>query len=717
MEKSFKKSNLLFMILVILSGILLSITNYKQYIKAASKPNLTYAVNIQDSGWLKTVGENQLAGSTGKGKRAEAIKINLKNSNGSSAISYSTHIQGNGWQNYVTSGKVSGTTGEEKRMEAIKIQLTGNLSKIYDIYYRVHIAEYGWLGWAKNNEKAGSEGISTAIEAIQIRLVKKETKIKQSLAYIEKPELTYCSHISDVGWQSIVKESNVSGTTGEGKRMEAMKLYLKNSNGSSAISYNTHLAGIGWQGWKSSGEVAGTVGEQRQVEAVKIKLTGLASDLFHIYYRVHVRGYGWLGWAKDGELAGTEGANLRIEAIQIEILPKGQSKEQTISGFIKPTLTYQTHVSNIGWQSSVSEGMIAGATEQSKAIEAMVINFNDASGNSGISYNLHLQGIGWQGWKSSGEVAGTVGEERRAEAIQIKLSDTLAQDYDVYYRTYIENHGWLAYAKNGETAGSSGLSLRMEALQIYIISKYVNFDQGDIAYVTQENVILPPNNSTNETTDTTYAKYTGVDYVNSGISSQRIAALDKAKAMTTVLWTATASFPAWQSSTGYYNPVRATDGTINTRFLAGKTYQGIPYSMANHSYDDIAWLQLVKSGLTSSSMSTRYGTRNSTTAKGVDCSYFTYLCFKAANTGYSINYQTTSSMLKSRYYSKKSINNIRPGDIALKSGHVMLYAGRSGNNYAFFEADAEDSKCSYNIYSYQYINNNYRIYKFNGFTD
>lgn len=514
MEKSFKKSNLLFMILVILSGILLSITNYKQYIKAASKPNLTYAVHIQDSGWLKTVGENQLAGSTGKGKRAEAIKINLKNSNGSSAISYSTHIQENGWQNYVTSGKVSGTTGKEKRIEAIKIKLTGNLSKIYDIYYRVHISEYGWLGWAKNNEKAGSEGISTAIEAIQIRLIKKGTKIKQSLAYIEKPELTYCSHISDVGWQSIVKESNVSGTTGEGKRMEAMKLYLKNSNGSSAISYNAHLAGIGWQGWKSSGEVSGTVGEQRQVEAVKIKLTGLASELFHIYYRVHVRGYGWLGWAKDGELAGTEGANLRIEAIQIEILPKGQSKEQTISGFIKPTLTYQTHVSNIGWQSSVSEGMIAGTTEQSKAIEAMVINFNDASGNSGISYNLHLQGIGWQGWKSSGEMAGTIGEERRAEAIQIKLSDTLAQDYDVYYRTYIENHGWLAYAKNGETAGSSGLSLRMEALQIYIISKYVNFDQGDIAYVTQENVILPPNQGSGTNTNNTKPTCVGTAGVN-----------------------------------------------------------------------------------------------------------------------------------------------------------------------------------------------------------
>lgn len=227
----------------------------------------------------------------------------------------------------------------------------------------------------------------------------------------------------------------------------------------------------------------------------------------------------------------------------------------------------------------------------------------------------------------------------------------------------------------------------------------------------------PNTNGNMNTSGASYAEYTGVNYVNSGISSQRIAALDKAKAMTTVLWKANVSFPAWQAANGSYNSVRATDGTVSTRFQAGKTYQGIPYSMVNHSYDDAAWIRLVNTGFTSSSMSARYGNRNSTTAKGIDCSYFTYLCFKAANTGYSISYQTTSSMLNSRYYSRKSISNIRPGDIALRSGHVMLYAGRSGNNYAFFEADAGDSKCSYNVYSYRYIANNYKIYKFNGFPD
>ncbi len=312
-----------------------------------------------------------------------------------------------------------------------------------------------------------------------------------------KPTLTYKMHIQDIGWGSFVTEGEIAGSTGQERRAEAIKINLNNRNGSNGILYNAHLANIGWQGWKSSGQIAGTTDESRQMEAIKIKLTGALKKSYNIYYRVHIQNYGWLGWAKNGELAGTEGASLRVEAIQIELLPIGKSKVQTKAGFVKPTVTYQTHIANIGWQSVVSEGNIAGTTEQSTAIEAITINFKDSNGSSGIFYNMHLQDIGWQGWKSSGEIAGTVGESRRAEAIQIKLNDTLAQDYNVYYRAYIENYGWLGYAKNGESAGSSGLGLRMEAIQIYVTSKYVSFEQGGDAYVINNAASIQENNSSN----------------------------------------------------------------------------------------------------------------------------------------------------------------------------------------------------------------------------
>ena len=46
----------------------------------------------------------------------------------------------------------------------------------------------------------------------------------------------------------------------------------------------------------------------------------------------------------------------------------------------------------------------------------------------------------------------------------------------------------------------------------------------------------------------------------------------------------------------------------------------------------------------------------------------------------------------------------------------MMYVGRSNGKYAVFEADSNDSKCSYNVYSYGTIKN-YGCYKFKGFND
>lgn len=218
------------------------------------------------------------------------------------------------------------------------------------------------------------------------------------------------------------------------------------------------------------------------------------------------------------------------------------------------------------------------------------------------------------------------------------------------------------------------------------------------------------------TGDVTYAPYTGVAYWNAGLSYARQKCLDKAKQLCTIQWTAPVTFRTWQSGSGAYNVTYATDGSAGTYFYAGKTYTGVPYSMADHSYDDVKWASLVRNGFPSGYMTTVYGSRNATTAHGIDCSYLTYLCFNSAGTGYYLPYQTTSRMLNSSYYSRKTLSTIKGGDIALSGGHVMLFVGRSGNNYAFIEADANDSRVCYNVYSASQLRG-YGIYKFNGFSD
>lgn len=138
----------------------------------AKTPQVYYSAHGQDYGWQSQVGDGITAGTTGKNKRVEALKINTT---GDGGISYQVHGQDYGWQTWKSDGALGGTSGQKKRVEAIKIELTGNLKQTHDVYYRVHGQDYGWQGWKKNAELAGSIGQKKKLEAIEIKLVEKET--------------------------------------------------------------------------------------------------------------------------------------------------------------------------------------------------------------------------------------------------------------------------------------------------------------------------------------------------------------------------------------------------------------------------------------------------------------------------------------------------------------------------------------------------------------
>ena len=89
------------------------------------------------------------------------------------SITCEAHVQDIGWQSPVADWNTAGTTGKNKKIEAVKINLTEQLAATYDVYYRVHSANYGWLGWAKNGESSGTAGYAKRLEAIQILLVPK----------------------------------------------------------------------------------------------------------------------------------------------------------------------------------------------------------------------------------------------------------------------------------------------------------------------------------------------------------------------------------------------------------------------------------------------------------------------------------------------------------------------------------------------------------------
>ena len=328
--------------------------------------------------------DGKTSGTIEESKRIEAIKIFLGNSaeiRQNAKIKYQVHMQDYGWLDWKQNGEVAGVIGEEKRLEAIRIKLE-NLEG-YSVIYKANIQDIGWTDWKSNGEELGTTGEDLRLEAIQIKIVK-TPNIKVNYSYnpnsnivtttiisnkelksindtswklsndrkiytktfdkngdyqvvltdvdgisIEKnieisqiinSTVRYSSHVQDHGWMNWVKDTVLSGATGESKRVEALKIDLGNSDiitDKAVIKYQVHVQDYGWMDWKQNGQIAGTQGESKRIESIRIKLEGIEG--YSVRYRVHVQNIGWTDWKYNGASAGTNGQSLRIEAIQIEI--------------------------------------------------------------------------------------------------------------------------------------------------------------------------------------------------------------------------------------------------------------------------------------------------------------------------------------------------------------------------------------------------------------
>ncbi|MGN0361974.1 MAG: hypothetical protein ACI4ET_03960 [Bilifractor sp.] len=307
----------------------------------------------------------------------------------------------------------------------------------------------------------------------------------------ESVDVSYRTHVQNDGTQDWVHNGGISGTTGQSKRLEGIWIQASATDKDQQkhdipLVYQTHVQNYGWQDWKNSGEMAGTEGQSLRLEAIRINFGDDACKAkYDIYYRVHAQNFGWLHWAKNGESAGTEGYAYRLEAIQVLILPKGSAApsasyggivSQSSAAFDKkvvlPTISYRTHVQNVGWQPYVTDGTISGTVGKSLRLEAINLSVGSNPYKSGgITYSTHVQNYGWQDWKSDGELSGTEGKSLRLEAIKIALTGDLANYYDVYYRSHAQNFGWLAWVKDGEPSGTAGYSYRLEGIQVVLVKK------------------------------------------------------------------------------------------------------------------------------------------------------------------------------------------------------------------------------------------------------
>ena len=282
-------------------------------------------------------------------------------------------------------------------------------------------------------------------------------KIKVINRNIENYEsgINYRTFIENNGWSLNSSNGEVSGTSGQAKKIEGLKINLKNTE-ISDIQYRVHIEDLGWQEWKNNNEVAGAPNSGKRIEAIEIKSN---DTRYVIEYRTHIEDIGWQEWKSNGELSGTTGLSKRIEAIEIRIKEK----------ISLSNLEYRTHIQNEGWQDWVKDNKFSGTEGEAKRLEAIKIKIDGLPNDNYLRYKTHIQDIGWQEWKNNGELSGTEGESKRLEAIQIDLDDNIKHEYKIEYRVHIQDIGWQEWKTNGEVAGTSGLAKRLEAIQIKLV--------------------------------------------------------------------------------------------------------------------------------------------------------------------------------------------------------------------------------------------------------
>lgn len=125
----------------------------------------------------------------------------------------------------------------------------------------------------------------------------------------------YQAHVQNYGDMPARWDGRESGTTGESRRLEAVRIY------GAPVTFRVHVQGIGWTDWTEDGW-AGTKGRSLRTEAIQVRMIDSPSvdEAYRVEYRVHMQNIGWMPWVADGATAGKVGQGLRLEAVEVRLV-------------------------------------------------------------------------------------------------------------------------------------------------------------------------------------------------------------------------------------------------------------------------------------------------------------------------------------------------------------------------------------------------------------
>ena len=326
----------------------------KAAVGAVAPDVISVSVHQQTAGWTTGAASGEAVGVMGRGLRIEAIALTLSAGMEGSVV-YSVDRRGSGWTSWSGDGKPAGTVGKSSPILAVKVQLAGAPAETLDVWYRVWVGNYGWTGWAKNGMPAGTSASYAILEAVEVLVLKKgseapgdvEPALVESVPFTaeeaEKTEaeakaeaealarydavpvtLSVSVHQRNVGWTAGVASGRTAGITGEGLRIEAVRMNFS-AEVDGTLAYCAECRDFGWTDWTSDGTLAGTTGRAQPIIAIKADLTGAAAKAFDVWYRVWVGNKGWTGWSKNGAVAGASASDEILEGVEVVVLEKGSA--------------------------------------------------------------------------------------------------------------------------------------------------------------------------------------------------------------------------------------------------------------------------------------------------------------------------------------------------------------------------------------------------------
>ena len=119
------------------------------------------------------------------------------------------------------------------------------------------------------------------------------------------------AHIQSKGW--VEMSNNTLGTVGQGLRLEAFSLVVKNNGKVQPLTGSIHVQDVGDVAYNQNTNLFGTVGKEKRLEAILINVGN------GVQYRTHVANQGWGAWVSSGQWSGTKEMGLRIEAIEFRV--------------------------------------------------------------------------------------------------------------------------------------------------------------------------------------------------------------------------------------------------------------------------------------------------------------------------------------------------------------------------------------------------------------